>query len=167
MEMTRRGFTLVEVMVSSVVFILILSGTMPLVMMSATAGRNAHDLSRANEAVNMVIDRVVGARQLKLALPGPGNVPADVTTAPVAGERCYFLRTTNRRVSPPRGCTELGDNALIARGDIADTYVIQWVTKRERALPGAPAIDNITVTASWKKGTGRLHQVTGVVRVAR
>ena len=165
--MKRRGFTLVEVMVSSVVFILILSGTLPLVVMSATAGRNAHDLSRANEAVNMVVDRIVGARQLGLALPGPGNNPLDVTTAPVTGERCYFLQTTNRRVPRPSGCTEIGDNALIARGDFAEHYLVQWVTKREQALPGAPAIDNITVTASWKKGIGRLHQVTGVVRVAR
>ena len=53
----KQGFTLIEVLVSSVVFILILMGTLPLVLMSANSGRNSYDMGRANEALTMVMDR--------------------------------------------------------------------------------------------------------------
>jgi len=165
--MKRQGFTLLEVMISAVVFILVLSSTMPLILMSASVGRNAFDLSRGNEAAGMVMDRIVGARQVGALLPGPGNVPADVTRAPETGEQCYYLRSDDSRAPNVEGCQELGDNALVSRSDIDDRFAVKWVTQRERSLDGAPAIDNIKVTVSWRKGSGRIRNVFGVVRVAR
>jgi prepilin-type N-terminal cleavage/methylation domain-containing protein len=162
-----RGFTLIEVLVSSVVFILILTGTLPLVLMSANSGRNSYDMGRANEALTMVMDRIVGARQVGAQLPGPNGVPADVSRAPDSGTQCYYLRSDDSRAPRPANCTEVGDNSLISRSDIDDRYAVQWLVKREDQMQGAPAIDNLTVTVSWKRGKGRVRRVTGVVRVAR
>ena len=163
----KQGFTLIEVLVSSVVFILILMGTLPLVLMSANSGRNSYDMGRANEALTMVMDRVVGARQIGAKLPGPNGFPADVSRAPDSGTQCYYLRSDDRRAPTPRDCTVIGDNNLISRSDIDDRYTIQWETKREDRMAGAPAIDNVTVTVSWRHGKGRVRSVKGVVRVAR
>ena len=165
--MKRQGFTLLEVMISSVIFVLVLSSTMPLILMSASAGRNAFDLSRGNEAVGMVLDRIVGARQVGAVLPGPDNQPADVTRAPEAGQQCYFLHSDDARAPNVVGCQELAGNALVSRSDIDDRFAVKWVTQQERSLDGAPPIDNITVTVSWRKGSGRIRNVSGVVRVAR
>jgi type II secretory pathway pseudopilin PulG len=163
----KGGFTLIEVLISSVVFILILSGTLPLVLMSANSGRNSYDMSRANEALTMVMDRIVGARQVGAKLPGPNGSPADVSAAPINGTQCYFLRSEDRRAPRPDNCSEIANNSLVSRSDIDDRYAIQWMTKREDAMAGAPAIDNITVTVSWRKGKGRVRRVTGVARVNR
>ena len=165
--MMKQGFTLIEVLISSVVFILILSGTLPLVLMSAKTGRNSYDMARANEAASMVMDRIVGARQVGAKLPGPGGSPSDVTLAPETGSQCYFLRSSDSRAPDVQGCRELGDNALVSRSDIDDRYAVQWTVKREDSLPGAPTIDNVTVTVSWKRGKGRVRGITGVARVPR
>ena len=164
----RSGFTLIEVLIASVVFVLVLAGTLPLVVMSINTGRNSYDLSRATDAVTMVMDRVVTARKVGAKLPGPGGNPADVSEAPETGERCYFLASDDHRAPEIANCTELEANGLVSRQDLDDRYAVQWVTKRETALPGAPAIDNLTVTVSWKKGAnGRIRRVSGVVRVPR
>ena len=162
-----RGFTLIEVLVSSVVFILILTGTLPLVLMSANSGRNSYDMGRANEALTMVMDRIVGARQVGALLPGPNGSPADVSRAPDSGTQCYYLRSDDSRAPRPDNCTEIGDNSLVSRSDIDDRYAVQWLVKREDQMQGAPAIDNLTVTIRWKRGKGRVRGVSGVVRVAR
>lgn len=163
----NRGFTLIEVLVSSVVFILILSGTLPLVLMSANSARNSYDMSRANEAMTMVMDRIVGARQVGAKLPGPNGSPADVSEAPINGTQCYYLRSEDRRAPRPENCTEMGDNSLVSRSDIDGRYAVQWLLKREDQMDGAPAIDNVTITVSWRKGKERLRRVTGVARVPR
>ena len=61
----------------------------------------------------------------------------------------------------------IGDNNLISRSDIDDRYTIQWETKREDRMAGAPAIDNVTVTVKTAPWQGRVRSVKGVVRVAR
>jgi prepilin-type N-terminal cleavage/methylation domain-containing protein len=165
--MNRQGFTLIEVLISMVVFIVVLSGTLPLILMSANTGRNSYDMGRGGEALTMVMDRIVGARQVGAKLPGPNGTPNDVTQAPETGEQCYYLRSSDSRVPRIRDCREMPDNTLVSRSDIDDRYAIQWVTKREDALAGSPAIDNITVTVSWRKGKERIRRVTGVIRVPR
>ena len=86
---------------SSVVFILILMGTLPLVLMSANSGRNSYDMGRANEALTMVMDRVVGARQIGAKLPGPNGFPADVRERR-RQTQCYYLRYEDRRAPTTR-----------------------------------------------------------------
>jgi hypothetical protein len=61
----------------------------------------------------------------------------------------------------------MGDNSLVSRSDIDGRYAVQWLLKREDQMDGAPAIDNVTITVSWRKGKERLRRVTGVARVPR
>ncbi|HBU49037.1 MAG: prepilin-type N-terminal cleavage/methylation domain-containing protein [Myxococcota bacterium] len=168
MTHTRRGFTLVEVLMSSMIFALAMSGMAPLILMGLKAGRQAHDLNKSSEVMNLVADRVTTGRANELIYPGPGNRPANVMAAPDAGRSCYWLSSDDPRVPPaPDGCIEVGDNPLISREDVSHRYMVAWTLQRETVLGPGSALDRVEVQVGWRSSDRRVHSIETTFRVQR
>lgn len=164
----RKGFTLIEVLMSSMVFGLAMSGMAPLILMGLTAGRRAHDLNKSTEVMNLVVDRISTGRANDLVYPGPGNRPADVMASPNSGQRCYFLASEDPRVpDPPDGCLEMADNSLISRDDVSDRYMVAWTMQKETAVAGNQSLDRVEVRIGWRSSDRRVHDIETVFRVQR
>ena len=164
----RRGFTLLEVMIASVVFSLALTGMIPMIILGVTAGKRAHQLHRAVQVMNLVLDRAAAARQLNMTFPGPGGTPSDLLAAPGSGSTCYFLSTINEEAPPPpESCNEVADNLLISRQDVDKDFLVAWTISRGAAAAGSPVMDLVHVKVGWSSWGRRLHDIEGRVKVRR
>ena len=168
MNRARRGFTLVEVLMSSMIFALAMSGMAPLILMGLKAGRQAHDLNKSSEVMNLVADRMTTGRANELVYPGPGNRPPDVMAAPDAGQVCYWLASADPRVPPAaEGCIEVGDNPLISRQDVSDRYMVAWTVQKETVLGPGSSLDRVEVQVGWRSSDRRVHSIETTFRVQR
>lgn len=168
MMQPRRGFTLVEVLMSSMIFALAMSGMAPLILMGLKAGRQAHDLNKSSEVMNLVADRVTTGRANELVYPGPGDQPPDVMAAPNTGQVCYWLASLDPRVPPPPdGCLQVGNSALISREDVSDRYMVAWTIQRETVLAGNSNLDRVEVQVGWRSSDRRVHSIETTFRVQR
>jgi prepilin-type N-terminal cleavage/methylation domain-containing protein len=163
----RRGFTLIEALMASVVFLLGMAGTMPLMFWGVKFARGAHDLNTAVETVHLVVDRLQTARALDLEMAGLGGSPRTVIAAPESGSTCFFLSTEDRQAPQPEDCMEVGDNPLVSRAEVDRKFQVAWTLEQERALAGAPTIDRILVEVAWRSSDDRVHRVKSNARVVR
>jgi len=168
MTHARPGFTLVEVLMSSMIFALAMSGMAPLILMGLKAGRQAHDLNKSSEVMTLVADRITTGRANELVYPGPGNRPVDVMAAPNTGQVCYWLSSLDPRVPPPPdGCVQVGDNTLISRADVSDRYMVSWTVQQETVLGANSNLDRIGVQIGWRSSDRRVHSIETTFRVQR
>ncbi|MBM64733.1 MAG: hypothetical protein CMH55_00700 [Myxococcales bacterium] len=168
MMQERRGFTLIEVLMASMIFALAMSGMAPLILMGLKAGRQAHDLNKSSEVMNLVADRVTTGRANDLVYPGPADQPPNVMATPVGGPVCYWLASLDPRVPPaPDGCIEVGNNALISREDVSDRYMVAWTIQRETVLAGDSNLDRVEVQVGWRSSDRRVHSIETTFRVQR
>jgi prepilin-type N-terminal cleavage/methylation domain-containing protein len=163
----RRGFTLIEALMASVIFLLGMAGTMPMMFWGVKFARGAHDLNTAVETVHLVVDRLQTGRVLGLEMGGPGGVPSTVIAAPESGATCFFLSTEDAEAPQPDDCTEVGDNVLVSRAEVDSKFQVAWTLEQERALPGAPVIDRLVVEVAWRSADDRVHRVQSNARVVR